>query len=113
MVDAHHQIGMEDTWSANWSTWFGAHGNSTDSVGSSAMLVSRLIQEENIATPEARAQLVDAFVEVGFGSPFNFVGGKGVMDKDPDSTETSVTPAWRKTIGHLTWGSADLDDITE
>ena len=35
------------------------------------------------------------------------------MDKDPDSTETSVTPAWRKTIGHLTWGAAIPEKLSE
>jgi FAD/FMN-containing dehydrogenase len=106
MIAANNQIASVDTWSANWDSWYGAHGNETDAVGANGFLVSRLIQAENIATPEARAQLIDAFVEVGAATPLNLIGGKGVMDKDPNSTETSVTPAWRKTIGHLTWGAA-------
>ena len=97
----------------NYDSWLGMHGSDTDPVGGSGFLVSRLIQAENIATPEARAELVDAFVAGGNATPFNFVGGKGVMDKDPDSTETSVTPAWRKTIGHLTFGAAVPEEITE
>jgi len=67
-----------------------------------------LIQSENLATPEARKDLADAIVASEYGS-FNFVGGKGVMDHDPDSTETSVTPAWRKTVVHYTIGSASLN----
>jgi len=106
MIAANNQIGSVDTWSANWDSWIGAHGNKQDAVGANEFHLSRLIQAENIATPEARAQLVDAFVEIGAASPLNLIGGKGVMDKDPNSTETSVTPAWRKTIAHLTWGVA-------
>ena len=99
-------ISYTDVSRANFSSFMDWHGNSTDPVGGSGFLVSRLIQVENIDTPEAREQLVDVLTtnEI-FAGPFNFVGGKGVMDKDPDSTETSVTPAWRKTIGHLTWGT--------
>ena len=78
------------------------HGNTTDVVGQSVFGVTRLIQLENINTPEARVKLVDAMSKI-FAGPFALVGGKGVMDKDPDSKETSVTPAWRKTIGELMW----------
>lgn len=40
-----------------------AHGDTTDAVGSSGLIVSRLIQEENVATEEARAALVEAIVK--------------------------------------------------
>lgn len=77
---------FNDVTRANYSSFMEWHGNTTDPVGGSGFLVSRLIQEENINTPEAREQLVEALTAEGvFGGPFNFVGGKGVMDKDPDS----------------------------
>ena len=63
----------------------GWHGNSTDATGSPVFIVSRLIQSENLATPEARSNLTAATRVTKNGS-FNFIGGKGVMDADPDGT---------------------------
>ena len=76
------------------------HTNHTDAVGGSGYLVSRLIQTENIATPEARDKLTEALVAAREGL-FHFVAGKGVQEADPDGTKTSVTPAWRKTVLHF------------
>lgn len=69
----------------NFSNFMGWHGNSTDATGTPLYIVSRLIQSENLATPEARKSLTDATVVTKNGS-FNFIGGKGVMDADPDGT---------------------------
>ena len=69
------------------------HGPTTDAVGGSNFLSSRLIQQENLATEEAKATLTQALLATG-GGLFNHVGGKGVIEGDPNR-ETSVTPAWR------------------
>ena len=74
------------------------HGEGTDPVGGSSFLSSRLIQSENLRTPEARRALTDAIVASG-GGLFNHVGGKGVQEGDPNG-ETSVTPAWRSAVTH-------------
>ena len=91
---------------SNHSTWLDWHGaNFTDGVGITLFLSSRLIQAENIATEDARKELTEALVASKMGM-FHLVAGKGVMERDPDGTETSVTPAWRKTVTHyVTVGS--------
>ena len=81
------------------------HGDKTDAVGFNALSSSRLIQAENLATPEARESLTKAIVKTGFGF-WIMIGGKGVMEHDPESTETSVTPAWRKTVAHYVGGDS-------
>jgi len=43
------------------------HGGGTDAVGGYAFLSSRIIQSENLATPEARSALTDAIVAAGDG----------------------------------------------
>ena len=43
------------------------HGASTDGVGGSGFLASRLIPVENFATEESRAAIVDAIVYSGQG----------------------------------------------
>ena len=54
------------------------HGNGTDTVGGvGTFLSSRLIQTENLVTPEARQALTNAIVASGGGS-FAHRGGKGV-----------------------------------
>ena len=74
------------------------HGDTTDMVGGNVLLGTRLIQTENIATPEAREELVDAILKTETGQ-FLLVASKGVQDGDPNG-ETSVTPAWRKAVLH-------------
>ena len=84
------------------------HGyNTTDAVGWSAFLTSRLIQLENVATPEKRDEFAEAMSKIPFGQ-FHLVVGKGVRENDPDSTETSVTPAWRSTVTHIDGGAYPL-----
>merc|ERR1712045_77281 len=68
--------------------------------------MGRLIQSENLASPEARSALTDAISITQNGS-FNFIGGKGVMEGDPDG-DTSVTPAWRSTVAHWTGGGSPV-----
>lgn len=97
---------------SNHPTWMDWHGDETDAVGSSSFMASRLIQEENVATEEARAALVDALLKTGAGN-FLHVGGKGVTDQDPDSKATSVTPAWRKTLVHYVGGGELSETMTE
>lgn len=79
------------------------HGGGTDAVGGYAFLSSRIIQSENLATPEARSALTDAIVAAGDGQ-FHQVGSKGVQEGDPNG-ETSVTPAWRKAVSHFVSGA--------
>jgi len=81
----------------NDATFMDWHGPATDKVGGNAFLVSRLIQTENIDTEEARRKTAEAIAATKLGL-FNFSAGKGVMDANAD--ETSVLPAWRKTVGH-------------
>ena len=60
------------------------------------------MQKENFATKEARAELAEAIIEAGMGQ-YHLVASKGVQEGDPNG-ETSVTPAWRKTVAHLVSG---------
>ena len=84
----------------NHDSWLKWHGvNETDSVGANALLASRLLQSENFATAEARTELAKAIYAANFGQ-YHLVAGKGVQEGDPNG-ETSVTPAWRKTVAHL------------
>ena len=71
-------------------------------------MYSRLLQKEHLDTPEARKALVDAIIPTKEGM-FHLVAGKGVMENDPDHTETSVTPAWRKTVLHMD-GTVNIDE---
>ena len=86
----------------NFLEWRGA--DSTDAVGTvNYALASRLIQSENLATPEAREALTDAIAQaMRLGTPglFNFSAGKGTQVADPEGL-TSITPAWRKTVAHF------------
>ena len=89
------------------------HGPTTDAVGGNNFLSSRLIQQENLATEEAKATLTQALLATG-GGLFNHVGGKGVIEGDPNR-ETSVTPAWRQAVSHfvLTGSEASPADNTK
>jgi len=55
---------------------------------------------ENIATPEARDEFAEAMAKIP-SALLHIVIGKGVREKDPNRTETSVTPAWRKAVAHV------------
>ena len=60
------------------------------------------MQKENFATKEARAELAEAVIAADLGQ-YHLVASKGVQEGDPNG-ETSVTPAWRKTVAHLCSG---------
>ena len=55
MANDYKLIAESGKYDKNHKTWLDWHGaNFTDPVGYMAFLVSRLIQQENIATEEAR-----------------------------------------------------------
>ena len=86
------------------------HGPTTDAVGGNSFLSSRLIQQENLASEEAKNALTQALLAAG-GGLFNHVGGKGVIEGDPNR-ETSVTPAWRQAVSHFVLtGSASAPQV--
>ena len=74
------------------------HGPDTDVAGVNHFGASRLIQTENLSTADARYKTAEAIKATGGGS-FFITAGKGTMDADPNG-ETSVLPAWRKTVIH-------------
>ena len=104
MANDYKLIAESGKYDKNHKTWLDWHGaNTTDPVGYMAFLVSRLIQQENIATDEARNQLNKAMLAQG-GAQWLIVAGKGVQDADPNNELTAVTPAWRKTVAHYVGG---------
>ena len=91
----------------NHDTFMGWHGDSTDTVGGSALIASRLIPAENFSTPESREALTEAFLATQGGMLVTV--GKGNMEADP--SQTSVTPAWRRAYIH--YGANPGTVITE
>ena len=77
------------------------------SVKINRYMTSRFVQEENLATVEARSTFVDALIltEHGF---FDHKAGKGVIEADP-YRETSVTPAWRECVSLYSINVQSLD----
>ena len=81
----------------SWLKWHGV--DTTDPVGGNAFLASRLLQTENFTTKKSRTELAEAIIKAG-GGLYHLVASKGVQEGDPNG-ETSVTPAWRKTVTHF------------
>jgi len=79
------------------STFMDWHGPNTDEVGYTTFMSTRLILLDNIATEEAKEELVEAFAAVPRFFQIAVVAGKGVWEGDPNG-ETSVTPAWRTAL---------------
>ena len=105
LTSSNPEIQVTNEGQENHDSWLKWHGvNETDTVGASAFLSSRLLQSENFATAEARTELAKAIYAANFGQ-YHLVAGKGVQEGDPNG-ETSVTPAWRKTVAHLATFSA-------
>jgi len=98
-VNSSELYGWEEAFSLkrNDATFMDWHGPDTDKVGGNAFLVSRLIQTENFENEETRRKTAEAISATKLGL-FHLTAGKGVMDANAD--ETSVLPAWRKTVGH-------------
>ena len=78
------------------------HGEDTHGVGSVGFIASRLIQTENIDTADARDKTANAIAATLSGI-FHREAGKGTWEADPNG-ETSVLPAWRKTVFHYISG---------
>ena len=113
LVDREEGIFWIQNDKSNHESFMDWHGPTTDAVGGNNFLSSRLIQQENLATEEAKNALTQALLAAG-GGLFNHIGGKGVIEGDPNR-ETSVTPAWRQAVSHfvLTGSEASPADNTK
>ena len=80
----------------NFDTFFGWHGPTTDTVGGSSFMASRLLQPTSLETDESKSALVDAIIATK-GGVFEHIGGKGVIEGDPFN-ETSINPALRTAL---------------
>ena len=98
-------------WTNN-DTWLKWHGeDKTDSAGLNVFMSSRLLKSENFETVSARSELAKGILESKGAGIYNLVSSKGVQEGDPNA-ETSVTPAWRKSVVHfskITQASASPD----
>ena len=80
----------------NYDNFYGWHGPTTDVVGASSFIASRLLQPYSLETAESKSALVDAII-ASQGGVFEHIGGKGVIEGDPFN-ETSINPALRTAL---------------
>ncbi|XP_055330644.1 uncharacterized protein LOC129583005 [Paramacrobiotus metropolitanus] len=90
-----------------WHSWTGrlfSPETGTDATGGRTILGSRLVPVSALSNPRLFAKtIVDGMRANGllWGMLGHFVNGKGVRARDPHGTETSVTPAWRRSVYHV------------
>ncbi|KAL1918879.1 uncharacterized protein VTP21DRAFT_2901 [Calcarisporiella thermophila] len=103
----------------SWHQFIKCSANSlcTDPVGDNAIIGSRLIPRENFETDQGLDQLTDALIQVT-KAPLTdqwilgmFVAGGAVARNN--GSETSVNPAWRKTLVHMEFTTTWANNATQ
>jgi FAD/FMN-containing dehydrogenase len=85
-----------------------------DATGTSLVLGSRLIPAAACTDAALRAQTAELLAGLATETTLygHLVAGGAVAAADPDSAETSVTPAWRRAAYHLVVAEAWADNAT-
>ncbi|KAF9467718.1 hypothetical protein BDZ94DRAFT_980876 [Collybia nuda] len=80
--------------------WYSSLFLTGEQVGANTEIGSRLVPREMFQNHPAK--VASALLAVENGISINFVAGGAVSKVDPDST--GLNPAWRKALGHATFG---------
>jgi hypothetical protein len=99
------------SWKSFYDTF--ATGDNAAKVGIPLAIASRLVPRANFATPETRKELLDAFMAAHAMTP-NFRLLLGPPSGYKGDEATSINPAWRDSIFHVTMVSSwNFDATTE